>query len=482
MSLVLLVGVGPLPGPNRQRIYAPGLRLQSFVDATLRAGSQVLLGEIYFAGIEGEDFQPQVGEGIQEHRLLGGAGGHVTDITNELNQWLKKVSPDCIIALTDIGCLAVANSDYDGPIHCDYFGHPMAERQQMASVFENDSALAGQWLDVLPVLLRADRFSTCSNSQRLALTGELGVAGRLNRYTCSHEFVEIVPPSLPFKEALELKNQSYLVEKRIPADAKIIFASGGYNTWVDEETLFNGIEKALMEDENIHFVSTGGAIEGHVEIIFEKFCDRIDKSSVKDRFHLLGWIPHHELFDAMLLSDVAVNCDRWSLEGELGCRNRLFGWLWAGLRVVTTVTSDPTRDLIDQNFAHAFREGNADELANLLVKQAQRGRADGAELEVIHQKLLQKWSPSVFFKSFSKWVKEPQIAPDRVHGEVENPLHELQKKFLEASDNQSELRGMRDLATQISDHLLGSRAIKLYGKAHPETLKLIEELKKLASK
>lgn len=477
MSRVLLVGVGPLPHRELRRLYAPGLRLEAFLGALERAGCEVLLGEIYFADI-GEPFRPRSGARIREHRQLSGTR---EAITAQLNAWVENESPDAVVALTDVGALSVTRTEFAGPLHVDYFGHPMAERQQLAAVHGNDEALHGQWLDVLPVLLRADRFSACSNDQRLALIGELGAAGRLNAATDRYPFVEIVPPTLSFTEPLVAANRAILREKGIPDGARTILSSGGYNTWMDPETLFRGIEEALRRDPRLHFVSTGGAIEGHVEVVYTRFVELVEKSPLRERFHLLGWVPHTELTDLMLGADVGVNCDFATYEGELGCRNRLYGWLWAGMRVVTTVSSEPTRRLVEQGWAREVAAGDWLGLGAALVEEASKGRpGDLAERQA---RLRAQWAPERFFGAFTEWVRKPTRAPDRrERDEVSNPLADLQRRFLEAAAREEEVELLREAAGDLAAHLAGSRAIQLYGKLHPETLALIEQLRRLGDK
>ncbi len=473
MKSVLLVGVGPLPSPERKRIYAPGLRLEAFLKALLRAGVKTYLAEISFAGID-DPFQATSIKGVCEHRHLGSPDD---DLTASLNSYIQDIKPDAIVALTDIGALTAAKSSFTGPLHVDYFGHPMAERAQLALAFDNDVALADQWLSVLPVLLRADRFSACSRDQANALAGELGVAGRLNKATCDYRFVEIVPPTLPFDEPLEETNGDYLTEQGIPSDARVVLSTGGFNTWFDEETLFRGVEQAMLQDPRIHFVCTGGAIEGHVTDIYKRFVSRVEASEQRERFHLLGWIKHSDLSNVLLQSYVGVNCDRWTYEGAFGCRNRLYGWLWAGLRVVTTVTSEPTADLVAKSFVEPIPEGNPQALSKAIVAQCSQGRREN--LPEFQQQLREHYSGEKFFQELTEWVRDPRPAPDATTKGEENPLRKLQSGFLNHAATAEENQRLRATALELADRLEGSRIIKIYNHLHPELQELIKKLREM---
>jgi len=474
MSRILLVGVGPLPAGDLRRVYAPGLRLEAFLDALLRAGCDVHLGEIHFAGID-DEFRPAKRDGLVAHELLGPG---LDAIIAGIDAIAEKSPPDAIVALTDIGCLAASRSKFGGPLHADFFGHPMAERQQQAYIHRSDASLHAQWLDVLPTLLRADRFSACSPSQRLALVGELGAAGRLNSQTCNLELVEVVPPTLPFSEPIVAKHPNYLETKGIPSGARVVFSSGGYNTWLDEETMFRGIEDALQRDTALHFVSTGGAIEGHVEVVYTRFRERVAASPVADRFHLLGWVPHAELLDAMLGAHVGINVDRQTLEGELGCRNRILGWLWTGMRVVSTVSSDATADLVRDGWVNPVTDGDWETLSAALREEAHRlPEADPATRRAA---LRAAWGPENHFRALAQWARNPTSATDRPPcGIVDNPLANLHRAFLAHAASSADTDAIRQRARAIAARLSGSRALALYAKLHPETAALIDELNRL---
>lgn len=474
MKPVLLVGVGPLPAPDRRRVHATGLRLQWFLRALQRAHIPTLLGEIYFSGVD-DTFLPHRADHIVEHRQLIGCA---TDLARQISEWTTAVPVSAIVALTDIGALAATRSVYTGPLHVDYFGHPMAERAQQAHAHDSDASLHGQWLDVLPVLLRADRFSVCSAPQRSALLGELGAAGRLNRHTVAHEFVEIVPPALPFDEPLRATDRDYLYRRGIPRDARIVAVTGGYNTWLDEETLFHGIEQALGRDDRLHFVSTGGAIEGHVTRLYERFQARVAASPLRSRMHLLGWLPHEQLNDVLLAADVGVNADLPTREGEFGCRNRLWGWLWAGMRVVTTVSSESTQQLVDQGWARAVPFANPAALADAILAEATTGRRP--DPTSIHPQLRQQWGDENHLQALVPWLQDPAPAPDRAHGHtVHNPLADLQRQFLDLATSQARHQQQTEVLRQLLARLEGSRAIALYRRTQPQFEALLSDLRRL---
>lgn len=456
MSIILLIGVGPMPDAGVQRVHAPGLRLKAFMEALSRDGHQIHLGEFTFGG-GGEPFRPMQGGGVYAHHPLP---ADIDAAVRHLDDWVRRIQPDGVVALTDIGALAIARSSYEGPVYIDYNGPPMIERQQQAAAFDHDGGLLDAWLHVLPALLRGDRFAACSASQRLALIGELGAAGRLNKATCGGDLVDVIHPNVPFDTLPSAGIARETLRRHgVPEGSRVVVCSGGYNTWFDEETLFRGLERAMGKDPALHFVSTGGAIPGHVEVVYQRFVDRVGQSAHRSRYHLLGWVPHGELLEVLGAADVAVNCDLWSLEAELGFRNRLLGWAWSGLRIVSTALGSPAVRMARKGLLRSFPPGDDQALADLLLEEAAKGRR--TDLHEVHRVLSHSFSSPREFAPLMQWAAHPEPAPDRFTGRVENLLADFQRDALFHHGLARGPQSPHRLAREAGASLLGSRAFRL---------------------
>ncbi|HNY28136.1 MAG TPA: glycosyltransferase [Candidatus Sumerlaeota bacterium] len=430
---VLLCGVGPLPLGNPDRLYAPGLRLWGFARALLRGGLGVDILEVQFgksaesgAGarlyrLRLADDSPEKGDRQPEPDCQGMMlPPHLKADTEDLpaaplpqmvSRQIQRHPYRAVISTTDILNDACARASGTLPLWCDFNGHPLAERQSQARCFGSDEGLASQWDYVLPPLLRADRFSTCSEAQRLALTGELGACGRLNRWNDGGSFVNALPPAALLTEFTP--QPGTLRGTHVPQDAFIVLWTGGYNTWADEETLFHALESALARVPRMVFVSTGGAIGGHDEQTFQRFQQRVQASPFRDRYVFAGWVNTLEVPGYYLEADVGVNCDRQNLEGELGCRNRILDWVAARLPVLTTSVCELARDLIQRDLVGGFSPGNAPELADRLVHLA------GCPQDVLCERaerarayLLEAYAPERAYAPLVEWARNPQHAPD----------------------------------------------------------------------
>ncbi|MGF1573473.1 MAG: hypothetical protein ACFCU1_10435 [Sumerlaeia bacterium] len=434
MTRILLLGVGPRPSAKAKKIYAPGLRLQSFAESLAGEGHEVHLGELAFGAEQNtapvklaatalnesespEDSPNALAEtpsvtpgGMIASETFFAADEHLREA--QLEQLIQQINPQAIVTSTDVMGNLAARSAFAGPLFCDFFGHPMAERQMQAAVAKNNGGLLSQWQMVLPILLRADCFGVCSQAQQHALFGELGAVGRLGFETSVHNFAHVLAPANPFNQPFQSTPYS-CKGTRIPADALLLLFSGGYNTWLDEETLFKAVERALAQEPRLQYVSTGGGIEGHVTDVFARFMARVEASPFRDRFHFLGWLQHDEYLSLCLEADAGIIVDQPTLEGVYGCRNRLFSWIWAGMRALATDLSESTREvLVPNGFVVPLPMKNAEAIAHIILQETRQGRYSAAETTERQQRLQAVCSTSNCYAGLLEWAADPQIAPD----------------------------------------------------------------------
>jgi hypothetical protein len=478
MSTILVVGVGPLPSPERRRVHAPALRVLTFLRALHAAGHRLAFAEIPFGGGDEPEPEPSpVAMPLLEHRAITGSR---EQLAAHLSSMCGRAAFDAIVACTDIGAWAAAHCGYAGPLYVDYFGHPMAERQQQAFALGSDGGIAGMWKMVLPVLLRADRFSACSRAQRHALIGELGAAGRLSRATCGHDLVDVIPMSIGIDGEADPPARRYLAELGIPAGAPVILSTGGFNTWMDERTLFLGLERVLQGDSAVHFVATGGEIPGHVNEVFRRFRADVEASSIAKRVVLAGWVPHEQFLGIAGEALVGVNVDRPSLEGELGCRNRVLGWLWMGLRVVSTALDDMNRELVAAGLVEEFRPEDVRGLSSALqrVIETQKRRTPG-ELRELRRWLQERYGFEAAAAPLVRWARTPAPAPDRTTGEVATDLAQWQRAFLSGKPPEppAEMADRAAAGEELAARLRGSRLFGMTLGKRPEIDALLERLR-----
>lgn len=410
-----------MPPQAPERLYAPGIRLYSMALALLKAGVPVRVLEIGFlpqsAGAQGKvheiELAPEARPGDALPPTVMRSRPLESDALEQLvADGLGHENFRAIVATTDRLCAAAALAAGDLPLWCDFNGHPMAERQGLSRRYASDEGLAPQWDDILPALLRADRFSTCSRPQALALVGELGACGRLNRHTDGLDLVAPMP--VAYARSTEPRpHESPLRGIVAPPDAFVALWAGGYNTWADAETLAQGLRSAMDRNPDLYFVSTGGAIEGHDDRTYEEFRRRMADSPYSGRCRFAGWVDTAALPDYYALADVALMCDRPTLEGRLGSRNRVLDWACAALPVLTTDICELTHEFARRDLIDVFAPGDAAALAQRLTEAAEAGR-DALNDKALRARAyaLSAHAPERVYGSLVAWAARPERAPD----------------------------------------------------------------------
>lgn len=501
---ILLAGVGPLPDSNAERLYAPALRLWALMHTLLRAGHTVLVAEARF-GEKPDPAQPATPAGpggadaFTKPRIarvdIRWQNAHIPLDPDLAAQALREIAaefhPDAIVTTSDVMALAAVRSRIPVPLYVDYFGEPMAERQAQGAVHDSDAALYDAWAFLLPVLLRADHFSVCSKPQRHALLGQLGAAGRLNRHTCYHNLVDVLPQGLSYETHIEPTGTVQLRGKVVPPESVIVLFMGGYNTWLDEKTLYSAMEEAMSMDPAVHFVSTGGAIPGHNTLTFERFNSYVENSRFRSRFHFLGWIPTYEVGDVCDQADIAVNIDRWTHEAEFGLRNRLYMWMLRDTAVVTTAVSEEIQMFAARKLVRPVKCGAPHDVAAAILDLTRNPEARAMMVKRAHDFIANEYGFDRLMQPLREWVESPSLAPDRlaVMGEavrassaggrgaahpaspspaatpppveVANPLAEAQARFLDVESVLAREREARIEAEQRLAGHQGSRVGKL---------------------
>jgi glycosyltransferase involved in cell wall biosynthesis len=345
----LLVGVHPLPGDEHARALGfPGHRTAQFRDALRDAGCVV---EAVLLDEEGTE-PPASSPGVRVLRPEEFGAGR------ELQRVHDAFGPEVVVAAGGYhAARAVSGLVSRAPRWIDLPGDLAAEGQLRAASNGDPGVLA----DYLAVLERAlavgDRFSAVGPSQRLALLGQLGARGRLTGATAGREPVAVVP----------LASEGPAAAPELPRGALRVVSSGGYNTWLDAETMFAGLEQAMARCEDIVFVSTGaGGVDGHGSP-HGAFWARVRGSRFAGRFEDRGRVTRAEARAVLSGGHVALAIARPSLEAELGSRQRAVEAMAYGRPVVITAIGDLARAIEEADAGLTVRPGDPAALAEALV-------------------------------------------------------------------------------------------------------------------
>lgn len=407
MSKVLVLGHAPLPWEDLTKSYGPGTRTWQFAQPLIADGHEVtvLASRIPFVYPEGVDPCESVREqGCEVHRVdqdLFEIGGYTDSLIEELD-------PDCIVGATAYPSYVGATYAGEKPLWADIFGSLLAEAQAKAAVYWDD-CLIEHFLRVNNhILLMADRFSTVSERQAYELVGQLGTNARLSAKTLGYQFSFSIPCGVIERE---FPPAAYPAQGLGPSDF-IVLWSGGFNTWTDVATLFEGLERAMSDCERIHFVSTGAEIEGHDDRTYAEFVKMVGGSRHRDRFHLKGWVKRSEALSYYGTASVGINIDAVHYEVAFGSRNRILEWALAGLPAVSTDLCELTSELSRDGLLFTIPVEDPGALAARLLEL----ESDRSSLESVAARLpghvLDLYSFDKTTSPLREWVAHPTHAPD----------------------------------------------------------------------
>jgi len=186
------------------------------------------------------------------------------------------------------------------------------------------------------LLRRGDRFSAPSSRQTHAILGELFLLGRLDYRSRYNVPVHPIPHCAMPATLSETD--------RTPGSPFNIISTGAFNSWFDPETLFKGIEYAMMKSSEIFFTATGGLLPYAAEK-YESFLKLVSASRFRDRFSLMGWVTEEELQKIQHSASAAVYTDVSGGETILGARTRAVDWINRGIPVVCTSGAEISEDI-----------------------------------------------------------------------------------------------------------------------------------------
>lgn len=261
------------------------------------------------------------------------------DNTTKVQNVHDEFQPDLILGVNTFPSYIACGLKTDRPIWADLNGWIMSEAQAQAYKMKSDAYLAHYFELEKRILMRADYFSAVSKREADALLGSLAWAGRLNSGNFGVELVHHIPNGT--EDFLsDRASADYGAIAKISSGKFNLLWLGGYNTWVDEELLFKGVEDAMAKSPDVEFVSTGGGIPGLDDKTFARFLEFVNASPYKDRFKFLGWVKTEEIPLIYKACSLGLNIDRDCVETHTGARNRINEMMKFAMPVITTLGSE----------------------------------------------------------------------------------------------------------------------------------------------
>jgi glycosyltransferase involved in cell wall biosynthesis len=406
MSRILVMG-HELPGMAEGTIEARSYRTWQFVEPLLENGHQVCLIASH-----------------PKYQLNAAHEIHSSLTCHRLNfqerNWLRQADTiaevfkaDAVLAVMFNNGLRATRLASRRPLWIDLYGDRLTENQIAAHTRKSNRGLEIS-LEYLKLIARhADKYSTCSTPQKFAMVGQLGMASRLDRHTMGYEFVH---PILPGASSKHDGGQPELIVRggSVPQDAFIVLWSGGYNVWTDVDMLYQALDRAMEKDPRIHYVSAGAGVRLTNNNSYERFLEMIERSTHRDRFHMLGWQPSTVIPGLYRQADVGVNLDAFHYETLLGTRTRLVEMMHHGLPVITTLGCELSYIIENQGLGLTFPIGDAETFTEHMLALA-KDRTLQQKLATQAQRYTNdRLSFQRTTEPFQEWAKKPGFAPDRI--------------------------------------------------------------------
>ncbi len=446
---ILVVGFAPLPIERERRLGALCFRTWHVTLALLAAGHEVTLVGVRMAGsYEQERERP---------RALRFRGSHFTYYSLDhatfeegrmLQRLCERIQPEAIVTVHAYPTYAASRLSSQAPLWADMNGYAMTEAQSRAAVVGNDAPVSEAWKWERAAIARADAFSVVSVRQKFALIGELAAVGRLKGTSYGEDRVHYMPNAVEpesYRHARRVLRGPLVGERDF-----VVLWAGGYNTWTDVDTLFEGLTSAMREEPRLRFVSLGGAMPGRDETTFYRFRTLVEESDLADRFVFVGWVPNEDVPNYYFESDIGINVDRYSYEMLIGCRYRILDMLRAGLPVVTTLGTEISHVVEQERLGATFAPGDVQGLKNALLGLARdetrrRRSATRARDYVLKHRLVQD-----IMRPLQRWAQDPSPSPDRLTPPAAEEPAWRPQSFVGRFGEALERRGLRGAVAEVS--------------------------------
>ena len=413
--------MSPLPFENDKKVYGTGIRTWQFLLPLLEGGHDVCLVSYAIPSAFNENFSTILNKKVLYknysflNHLISPSDFENIKVIAEL---AADFSPEIVVGATFYPSFIASQAvqllkeKTELPFWADLFGHVMAEGQARAYMDNSDKCLFHYWNKEYNILRSADLFSCVSARQAYATIGELGAAGRLNKRTSGYEFTNVVPIGIPEEDYVHEKTV-FRGKGSIKKDDFVILWTGGFNTWTDVDTLFNGLEAAMGINPKIKFVATGGEIPEQDIITYPHFVELISSSPLKENFLLKGWINGKDVPNYYFEADLGINIDKDIYEVKLGSKSRILDWMRAGLPVISSNVCELVEIMKKEKIGYTFKPHDAADLSDKLVKLSKKKKELKETAKKAKEYAKKNFSFTETTKSLLSWVLNPGFAPDK---------------------------------------------------------------------
>ncbi|MBI2892442.1 MAG: glycosyltransferase [Deltaproteobacteria bacterium] len=320
---------------------------------------------------------------------------------------VEQQKPSAVVGVGSRASSLAVNFCAEKPLWADLEGEPLCEAQTLAAP-EGDAVASDAYAHLVPILMRADKLSTRTRRQAMALIGQLALLGRLSPERVGYSFVSTMPPCVS-EQDLEL----FATPERAArgaSDALVVLWSAGASPLADHETLHRLLDGAMSRLPTLRFVALGADGPGGSGAQ-DTFRERVSRSPWRHRCRFLGSVLAAELPSIYAGADIVLDLERWSSAGLLASSPELVRWLAAGLPVVCTRLSEVSVELERAGIALGAEEGDASALQGhlgMLARDPSRRAAMGSAARAWVEKNRRALT---VLRPLLDWIAAPVRAP-----------------------------------------------------------------------
>jgi glycosyltransferase involved in cell wall biosynthesis len=287
--------------------------------------------------------------------------------------------------------------------------------------------------------------------------------GRLNRHTFNYHFGAHIPNAAHRWPEPENDGAAPVLRGPVvPEDAFVILWSGGFNLWTDIAMLVQAMDELMRQNSRVHFVSTGGKLEGVDTQTYRRFEEAVEASPHRERYHRLGWVDSSRIPRIYREANVGLNVDGPNYETFFGARNRINAMAAEGLAVCTTLGTEISEWLADGEAIAVARMGDPQSLVEAIEPWIEQPEQLAIYRRRAREIMERDFSYSATTRALRAWLESPTLSPDN-EAKIRNSGGEI-----------------HDLNSGAVNDLAGQALLleKIDARAFIQTARELEQLKK----
>lgn len=417
--LAAVFGVGPLPEEPRLPVTAGGLRTWQIVRTAalgLGAAQSDEPREIVVLGLE---TSVNGREKLRLDRTLQAEGHEVRILyhainpdtyallgtgRSDMNDYLPAQPAAVVSSGPPAVCAAAARYAVQTriPLWTDLPSDPFLSIQNVGTAAPRPGGLVETWQELLPVLLETAHFSTLTARGRLALIGQLGQTGRLNRMTSQHDLVTKIPFAA-FEE-------DHPTSVPVPEKANfVVLALGSWGRLINLEAVTNALQQALTSCPRLRVLCIASNEE---ELIAGPMKELAGRPGLSEAIQMVPPRSYEELRKLCGLCDAGLLIEDDSYDSLMREPVQHWDLLAAGKPLIVSGKSEFASEIVELGAGIPFDQNVPETLAQTLIGAATSPSDLLASGEKAREWATRHRDARTAGTELVRWLQAPTFAPD----------------------------------------------------------------------